>query len=150
MSSACQICSSKCFGVDGYDGSCCKLEERDFIIGPISDSDEFLGRLNNKLERSFEKSEIFIEFEEGRNLFPDRSAWQNPSNFPALRVDVSKSKLPCIFYNTHGKFCSVHEIRPKSCQDYFCGYLSNQLGLQAEPQEEIIEFRPSTDDPFKT
>ncbi len=42
MSSACQICSSKCFGVDGYDGSCCKLEERDFIIGPISDSGEFL------------------------------------------------------------------------------------------------------------
>jgi Fe-S-cluster containining protein len=119
MSSVCEICSTKCFGIDGYDGSCCKLEGRNFIIGPILDSDEFLERINGKLERRFEKSDIFVEFEEGKNLFPDRSVWQDPGNFPALRVDVGKSQLPCIFYNTHGKFCSVHDIRPKSCQDYF-------------------------------
>lgn len=154
MSSVCEICSTKCFGIDGYDGSCCSLEGRDFIMGPILDDGEFIERLNSKLGREFRRSEVFIEFEEGKHLFPDKSVWQDPKNFPALRVDVSKYKLPCVFYNTHAKFCTVHDIRPKTCRDYFCQPLMDELGMKPVDNsnvetEQNVEDRPKPD-PFGT
>ena len=149
MSSVCEICANKCFGIEDYDGSCCKLENRDFIIGRITDSEDFLERLNYKLGRNFLWNEIFIGFEEGKNLFPEKSVWQNPENFPAMRIDTSNSSFPCIFYNVHGKFCSVHDVRPLTCQEYFCDYLANEIGeTRTEPQETKPE--PENINPFIT
>jgi Fe-S-cluster containining protein len=126
-SSICDICSNKCFGIDGYDGSCCSIEDRDYIIGKITDTDEFIERLQSHLGRSIRYEDIFIDFEAGSQIFPDKSTWQNPENYPALRVNFHHPKLPCIFYNTALKFCTVHDIRPKTCSNYFCDYLSEQI-----------------------
>ncbi len=153
MSSICDICSNKCWGIDGYDGSCCSIEGRDFIMGPIRDSVQFVNRLNDKLGRNFQASQVLIDFEEGKNLFPDKASWQDPENFPAMRVDVSKAKLPCIFYNTHAKFCSVHDIRPQTCQDYFCEHLMGEIGMEKKIQDQPSEkpvIDNGTSDPFST
>lgn len=127
MSKICDICSNKCWGNPGYHGSCCSIEERDFIIGPHLDSEEFLDRLNEKFGREFEFDEIFYSFETGKNIFQNKTTWQNPESYPALKINFSSIKKPCIFYNTHLKACSVYEIRPETCRSYMCDYLKDNI-----------------------
>ena len=125
MGTNCNICSNKCYGVDGYHGSCCSIEERNYIIGPHHDTEEFIKNLSEKLGREVNEDEVFIKFEEGSRLFPNKSAWQNPDSYPAFRVDFYNPKLPFMFYNTKLKFCTIYDVRPKTCRDYECEYLSN-------------------------
>ena len=120
----CNICSNKCYGIIGHHGSCCTIEDRDFIIGPHYDAHQFVIDLSNKLGREIEYREVFVDYEEGKTLFPNKSVWQNPDSYPALRVDFYNPRLPCIFYNTKVKSCSMYDIRPKTCQEFECDYLS--------------------------
>ena len=123
MGSNCQICSFKCWGIDNYDGSCCTLENRDWIMGPVLDSDNFLDGLSKKIGRKVEFSEVFYNFREGSNLFPDRQMWQDPNTFPSFQVDLNRPSKPCIFYNQSIRSCMVYEIRPDTCRNYSCDYL---------------------------
>lgn len=123
MGSDCQICSFKCYGIEGYDGSCCTLEGRDWIMGPCLDWENFLTDLSNKIGRKVEFSEVFYNYSEGSKLFPDKQVWQNPNNFPAFRVDLNSPRKPCIFYNQSIKSCMVYKIRPETCRNYSCSYL---------------------------
>jgi Fe-S-cluster containining protein len=107
----------------GHHGSCCTLEDRDFIIGPHPDAEEFIERLSDKLGREIEYREVFVDYEEGKTLFPNKSTWQNPVSYPAFRVDFYNPRLPCIFYNTKVRACSMYDIRPLTCQEYECEYL---------------------------
>jgi Fe-S-cluster containining protein len=125
MGTNCNICSNKCFGRDGYHGSCCSIENRDWIIGPHHDTEEFIKNLSNKLGREIQHEDVFIDYHEGSKLFPDKSTWQNPDSYPAFRIDFFNPKLPCIFYNTKLKYCTIYDIRPKTCVDYQCEYLAN-------------------------
>lgn len=118
------ICSEKCFGSDGYDGSCCKIESRDYIIGPHKDAQEFLDKLALKLKRKIPAEEVFITYQEGRKLFPEKLNWQKPEAFPALRLQMHHPKYPCIFYNDTLKQCTVYDIRPQICCDYVCDFLA--------------------------
>ena len=127
MGTHCDICSFKCWGREGYDGSCCHIENRYFIIGPHDDSEQFLKRLSNKFDREIEFQEVFYTFEEGSKLFPEKNSWQNPNSYPALKVDLEKTRKPCIFYNSTLKTCSVYEIRPNTCRTYHCEFLSQEL-----------------------
>jgi Fe-S-cluster containining protein len=111
----------------GHHGSCCTLEDRDFIIGPHPDAEEFVTKLSDKLGREIEYREVFVDYEEGKTLFPNKSTWQNPGSYPALRVDFYNPRLPCIFYNTKVRACSMYDIRPTTCQEYECEYLTNSL-----------------------
>ena len=62
MGANCNICSNKCFGIPGYHGSCCSLEDRDYIIGPHPDSEEFIKNLSEKLGREIEHREVFVDY----------------------------------------------------------------------------------------
>jgi len=124
MGTNCNICSNNCFGRDGYHGSCCSIEDRDYIIGPHYDTDEFIKNLSSKLGREIYEEDVFINYEEGSKLFPSKSTWQNPSSYPAFRVDFFNPKLPCIFYNTKLKFCTIYDVRPQTCREYECEYLA--------------------------
>lgn len=127
MGTDCNICSNKCFGIPNHHGSCCTLEDRDFIIGPHPDAEEFITRLSDKLGRDIDYREVFVDYEEGKSLFPNKSTWQNPNSYPAFRVDFYNPRLPCIFYNTKVRACTMYDIRPTTCQEYECEYLSNHL-----------------------
>ena len=59
MGENCNICSNKCWGSPGYHGSCCSVEDRDYIIGPHHDTDEFILNLSKKFGREIEKEEVF-------------------------------------------------------------------------------------------
>jgi Fe-S-cluster containining protein len=111
-------------GFAGNHGGCCTVADRDFIIGPHHDTDEFLDRLSKKFGRNFEFDDVFYSYEKGKNMLSGKSTWQNPESFPALKMDFFNPKLPCIFYNTTVKACSIYDIRPQTCQDYECNYLT--------------------------
>ena len=125
MGTDCNICSNNCYGITDYHGSCCSIENRDYIIGPHPDTEEFIKNLSSKLGREIYEEDIFIGYEEGKELFPNKTSWQNPNSYPAFRVDFFNPKLPCIFYNTKIRACSIYDIRPQTCREYECEYLTN-------------------------
>lgn len=124
MGTNCNVCSNKCWGIEGYDGSCCTVENRDWIMGPNNDAHQFIDKLSEKLGEKVNYDDIFIEFEEGSKLFPDKESWQTPFSYPAFRVKLDHKKLPCIFYDTEEKQCTVYDIRPETCEFYECNYYS--------------------------
>jgi Fe-S-cluster containining protein len=120
------VCSTKCCGYDGYAGGCCSIENRNWIIGAIPDAELFLQNLSEKLGYKVEFSQVFYTYEEGKQLFPNVEAWQRPSNYPALRVNMNTEKKYCNFYNETLKFCGVYDIRPYTCRVYKCDYLKSK------------------------
>lgn len=124
MGTNCNVCSNKCFGIDGYDGSCCTIEDRDWTMGPIHDSHEFIKNLSEKLGEEIKHEDIFIEYEEGKNLFPEKKTWQSPFAYPSFRIQLDNKRLPCIFYDINEKQCTVYDIRPETCRKYECNYYS--------------------------
>lgn len=135
-------CSKVCYGVKGQAGICCTLGDRDYIIGPINDVERFLEDLSKKLGRTVAYSEVFIDFEEGSKLFPNKTMWQNPNNFPSMRV-IADEELgnPCVFLSKNKK-CSVHSIKPMVCSNYLCSYLGKVVDLlevSLDPPEDFID-----------
>jgi Fe-S-cluster containining protein len=122
MGTDCNVCSNKCWGIEGYDGSCCTVEDRDWIMGANDDAHEFIEKLSEKLGEKVNYNDIFIEYEEGKKLFPDKPSWQLESSYPAFRLKLDHKKLPCIFYDTDEKQCTVYDIRPETCRDFECNY----------------------------
>jgi Fe-S-cluster containining protein len=121
-------CVSNCFGKRDNAAGCCKIAERDFIIGPIDDAQEFLKRLNSRDKAKYKFTDIFIEYKEGSKLFPGKTSWQEPSHYPALRLQMNDSEFPCNFLSEKRE-CSVYEIRPKTCRNYLCEHLTKLLDL---------------------
>lgn len=122
-------CGQRCMGAPGNKGGCCKLDDRDFIIGPIDDAPAFLKRLSEKLGRPVPHEEVFVDAAEGRALFPDRPTWQAPQNYPALRVLMDDPRHPCRFYDIEAGACTVYEIRPLVCRRFLCEPLRHLLSL---------------------
>lgn len=90
------------------------MHDRDYILGPIKDSDALLERYRQKVDQKAERKDLFIEYEEGKSLFPHLDCWQNPKNFPALRVDMDNPAHQCKFLGKFlgdDKLCTIHEIR---------------------------------------
>jgi Fe-S-cluster containining protein len=123
MTTPCQVCSHKCLGYNGYHGGCCTIEDRDFIIGPHRDTEQFLVRLFNRMGSEIKHEDVFIDYEEGREMFPDKECWQRPTAYPALRVDMSHPRKPCVFYNNDFHICTIYDIRPDVCKNFACDYL---------------------------
>lgn len=119
-------CRDHCLGYTNNHGGCCQLDNRDFIIGPIRDSNEFLERVRKRYPGiKIEWRDVFIDFNEGSKLFPDRPIYQKPDAYPALRVDIFHKRFPCIFYNNILKCCNVYDIRPTTCRSFSCPYLAS-------------------------
>ena len=116
-------------GVPGNAGGCCTLDDRDFIPGPVRDADAFLADLARLLHREVTRQEVFIDFEEGRALFPERSTWQESANYPALRVRPDVDWIPCRFYEPTTGACTVYDIRPAMCRDFLCDHLKDVISL---------------------
>ncbi len=115
-------CLRNCCGVAEQSGACCTLGDRDWILGPIDDSAEVLIRLQERLGRAVSFAEVFFDYEEGRYLFPDKSSWQDPAHYPAMRVVPDDFvRYSCAFLK-NGK-CSIHDIKPKICANFLCDYV---------------------------
>jgi len=121
-------CLRNCFGVRHNAAGCCKISDRDYIIGRIGDAQDFLDRLNEKSEVKYQFKDVFIEYKEGSKLFPDKVAWQKPDNYPALRPKMTEPDLPCQFL-TEKHECGVYDIRPQTCRKYQCEHLKKVLEL---------------------
>jgi Fe-S-cluster containining protein len=126
---ALHTCTRNCFGIADYAASCCQLAKRDWIQGPVPDAEEFLLRLATRFGSDMPFDEVFIRFEEGAAMFPERSVWQDPANFPAIRPVVdAAAKYPCPFLGVDDR-CGVYEDRPNLCREYRCEHLQKVLDL---------------------
>lgn len=122
-------CSQRCMGHEGNKGGCCTLADRDWIIGPIDDADAFLERLSARLGRPVSRAEALIDAEEGLALFPALTTWQSEAHFPAMRVDVSDPRRPCVYFDASSGGCTVYDIRPDVCRRWHCEHLGRVLSL---------------------
>lgn len=142
-------CSKVCYGVKGQAGICCTIGERDYIIGPIDDTERFLQDLSAKLGRIVKYKEVFIDFEEGSKLFPEKKLWQNPDHYPCMRVIPDRSRgYPCQFLSSNMK-CMVHSIKPAVCRNYLCPYLKEVVHFMEEslnPSDDEDERAPASED----
>lgn len=78
--------------------------------------------LEERLGKPVSFAEVFIEYEEGRALFPDNSSWQNPAHYPAMRVVPDAiARYSCAFLKS-GK-CSIHDIKPRLCASFLCEHV---------------------------
>lgn len=133
IGSACYYtCSRICYGIKGQAGICCTIGERDYIIGPITDTERFLKDLSDKLGEDVKFEDVFMEYEEGSKMFPDKNHWQNPKNYPCMRVLPDKDRgYPCQLLSLDMK-CTVHSIKPDVCRTYLCDYLKNIVNFLDE------------------
>ena len=115
-------CQRNCCGIAEQSGICCTLGEKDWILGPIEDTEAVLERLEKRYGRPVSFAEVFIEYEEGRLLFPDKSSWQNAAHYPAMRVVADAKALYSCAFLKNG-MCSIHEIKPKLCASFVCEYV---------------------------
>jgi Fe-S-cluster containining protein len=120
-------CSHKCMGHAGNKGGCCTLDQRDFIIGPIRDADDFLARLSKHLGRPVARAEALIEYDEGAELFPELATWRDPANFPALRILADEPRKPCRYYDVSHGMCTIYPVRPETCGKYECAWLKGVI-----------------------
>lgn len=119
-------CMRRCFGRVGNAAGCCRIGERDFIIGPVPDVHALLERLQGHLGRAVAFDEVFIGFEEGRAMHPDKPSWQRPECYPALRVRADTGDLRCVFLGDDD-LCTIHTIRSQTCANFFCDHLKALL-----------------------
>jgi len=114
-----KICATKCHGIDGCRAGCCSLEDRNYIIGPIDkeSQDRILKHVKDKTW-----DDVFVNYLEGKDMFPDREIWQQESSYPALRPKDNEIKS-CTFYDDENSVCSIYAHRPTICGNYLCSYL---------------------------
>ena len=116
-------CTQNCCGVKGQSSLCCTISDRDWIIGPLKDTERFLSDLSRLRGREVSFDEVFLKHDEGSQMFPEKKSWQREKNYPALRVVKDRSiGHPCIFLDKD-LLCTVHEIKPQVCKDYMCDHL---------------------------
>jgi len=118
-----QLCSTSCGGVKDAHGECCNISGKNSIVGPVLDSEQVIERLQEKFP-GISYSEVFLDFEEGRVLYPDKEVAQDPASYPAYR---STKEGRCIFYKDKG--CSIQQEKSIRCKTYLCEYLKKKVGL---------------------
>ena len=123
---ALHVCSRRCFGREGDAAGCCRLDGRNYILGPIRDHAALLSRLEAKFGRKFDYDDVFVDYDEGKTMFADRECWQTEACYPALRVDLNSPRHDCQFLG-QDQLCTIHDIRSITCQNHYCGHLKTIL-----------------------
>ncbi len=129
MKDANWYCQNECAGRRGHtfkagcSSECCE----GWPLGPIKDHKEFLERLSDLKGETVEFSDVFITVEEGKKFSHNenldktgRDEYQRKDNFPAIKPKENTPMLECMFLDKKGVGCTIHEIRPNTCRNYFC------------------------------
>ena len=113
----------QCQGLKGNNGECCHIRDKNWIIGKVKDDKELLERVQKKYDKNLTWNDLFIDYDEGSKMFPDKSDWQNKDLYPAMRVRPELEGSPCVFFDNG---CKIHEIKSDVCKEYKCQWLVNK------------------------
>ena len=111
------LCSKSCSGIEGAHGECCNTKNKNMIIGPVTDPNDVIERLQKKFP-GITYADVFIDFEEGKTLYPEKSYAQDEHHYPAYRTADDGR---CIFYKNKG--CSIQQEKSIICKQSVCNYL---------------------------
>ena len=113
----------QCQGLKGNNGDCCHIRDKNWIIGKVKDDKELLARVQKEYDKNLTWNDLFIDYEEGSKMFPDKPDWQNKNLYPAMRVRPELEGSPCVFFDNG---CKIHEIKSDVCKEYKCQWLVNR------------------------
>ena len=113
----------QCQGLKGNNGECCHIRDKNWIIGKVKDDKELLARVQKEHDKNLTWNDLFIDYEEGSKMFPDKPDWQNKDLYPAMRVRPELEGSPCVFFDNG---CKIHEIKSDVCKEYKCEWLVNR------------------------
>ena len=116
-------CMEQCQGLKGNNGECCHIRDKNWIIGKVKDDKELLARVQKEYDKNLTWNDLFIDYEEGSKMFPDKPDWQNKDLYPAMRVRPELEGSPCVFFDNG---CKIHEIKSDVCKEYKCQWLVNR------------------------
>ena len=116
-------CMEQCQGLKGNNGECCHIRDKNWIIGKVKDDKELLERVQKEYDENLTWNDLFIDYEEGSKMFPDKPDWQNKDLYPAMRVRPELEGSPCVFFDNG---CKIHEIKSDVCKEYKCQWLVNR------------------------
>ena len=86
----------KCQGLKGNNGDCCHIRDKNWIIGKVKDDKELLERVQKEYDENLTWNDLFIDYEEGSKMFPDKPDWQNKDLYPMRGSDQNlKEVLVC-------------------------------------------------------
>lgn len=139
-----KTCLSNCCGVEGLNSACCRLDPDDLehVLGPLEGKQrgiknpderwvETIVRWFNKNGVKYKRSDIVIDFEEGKEIglkfFNDHEIFRRKESYPMLRFQVDGPRFACKFLNnTNGK-CTIYHMRPQMCRSYVCRFISSNF-----------------------
>ena len=113
----------QCQGLKGNNGDCCHIRDKNWIIGKVKDDKELLARVQKEYDKNLTWNDLFIDYEEGSKMFPNKSDWQNEDLYPAMRVRPELEGSPCVFFDNG---CKIHDIKSDVCKEYKCQWLMNR------------------------
>ena len=116
-------CMEQCQGLKGNNGECCHIRDKNWIIGKVKDDKELLARVQKEYDKNLTWNDLFIDYDEGSKMFPDKPDWQNKDLYPAMRVRPELEGSPCVFFDNG---CKIHEIKSDVCKEYKCQWLVNK------------------------
>ena len=105
----------QCQGLKGNNGDCCHIRDKNWIIGKVKDDKELLARVQKEYDKNLTWNDLFIDYDEGSKMFPDKPDWQNKDLYPAMRVRPELEGSPCVFFDNG---CKIHDIKSVICKEY--------------------------------
>jgi Fe-S-cluster containining protein len=149
-----ETCLSRCCGVDGLKAGCCKLDPNDIehVLGPLTE--DYIQKLVKWFQKkgiNFKRQDIVIDFEEGkiigRNFFNGHPVFEDPKSYPFFRFEVDGPRFSCKFLNNHSGMCSIYEMRPDMCRNYYCSYVKANFLIRSKknPSKFYMERAPSNE-----
>lgn len=153
-----KTCLSNCCGVEGLNSACCRLDPDDLehVLGPlegkqrgIKNPDEHwvenIVRWFNKNGVKYKRSDIVIDFEEGKEIgakfFNDHEIFRRKESYPMLRFQVDGPRFSCKFLNNTTGKCTIYHMRPQMCRNYSCTFLTSNFLIKNKEGKYVEQIR---------
>tara|TARA_Y100000361_G_scaffold54686_1_gene47710 strand:- start:130 stop:768 length:639 start_codon:yes stop_codon:yes gene_type:complete len=131
-----------CNGVKDNNGECCHIKDKNWIIGQVKDHEEVLKRVQKHYDKNLRWNDLFIDYDEGKKLFPNKPMWQDKNNYPAMRVNPNVDDTPCVFFDDG---CKIHKIKSDVCKLYKCDWLKTKEEILSNKRDYKFVQRSGDD-----
>ena len=134
-------CLTMCNGVKDNNGECCHIKDKNWIIGQVKDHEEVLKRVQKHYDKNLRWNDLFIDYDEGKKLFPSISPNKTWSGFIfSLVFSVVSSCIFSFYFNV----INISSVS-KSCNFCFSQFALGATGSpkaaqRTRPEAQVRRF----------